>query len=378
MTEQEELETYKEFEKLLREALAIYGYVENKKYKPIDIFIDEKVWENKMKYHRMEMTTKQKFFESLHNKKSVEQYTKEIKELWESIDHTYMDQAIKELQRMVVQKDFKDAEMYGNKKITESSIKLENTRRDYVVEDKELYPLTPERDFKKLEDRYVNRHVKYYENMLNRYEDSTELETDLVKVMKRYDKMDKNIPYFYKDGSFKCWNDISTYSSMLYNTNLTRSAWNRTIYDSKLLGNHLFYLPAHPYSCEHCLEYQGFVYTDSEPITIEERNVLMQYGKPGSPRKENAIKGGVGHPNCKHPWTLFWSKEQIQDEKYNSSEWEEKYKTQQKIQSIDLQKSRLLTDRRIYQDLGNQELVDKTTTKIKALREKKKELETQL
>jgi hypothetical protein len=65
----------------------------------------------------------------------------------------------------------------------------------------------------------------------------------------------------------------------------------------------------------------------------------------------------------------------VQDEKYDSSEWEEQYKTQQKIQSLDLQKSRLLADRRIYKELGQQDLVDKTTEKIKRIREKKKELE---
>ena len=53
-----------------------------------------------------------------------------------------------------------------------------------------------------------------------------------------------------------------------------------------------------------------------------------------------------------------------------------RYKTKQKIQQIDLTKSRLLADRRIYKDLGQQDLVDKTTAKIKTIREKKKELET--
>ena len=32
--------------------------------------------------------------------------------------------------------------------------------------------------------------------------------------------------------------------------------------------------------------------------------------------KEDAVSGGVGHPNCKHTWTLFWDYDQIQDEKY--------------------------------------------------------------
>ena len=105
------------------------------------------------------------------------------------------------------------------------------------------------------------------------------------------------------------------------------------------------------------------------------------YGKPGYEKKEDTYGEnensniGIGHPNCKHVWVSYWSQEQIQEEKYDSTEWEEKYKTQQKIQSLDLQKSRLLADRRIYKELGQQDLVDKTTEKIRLIREKKKELE---
>jgi hypothetical protein len=110
----------------------------------------------------------------------------------------------------------------------------------------------------------------------------------------------------------------------------------------------------------------------------------MQYGKPGYWYMNDAIedKGntglGIGHPNCKHVWLSFWSPEQIQDEKYSSNQWKEKYEIKQQIQSLDLKKSRLLADRRIYKNLGQQDLVDKTTEQIKRLRDKMKELEKQL
>ena len=47
---------------------------------------------------------------------------------------------------------------------------------------------------------------------------------------------------------------------------------------------------------------------------------------------------------------------------------------EQKKQSLDLEKSRLLSDRRIYEKLGDQAKVDELTSKIKAIRDKKKEL----
>lgn len=371
----DEEQIYKEFEKALEEALQNYQGT-NVTYEQLNIFIEDKVWNSLVKYNRMQLTTKEKFFKSLYERTTVDEYTKALVELW-NVDHKDMDKAIKELQRMVIQRDLKEAELYGNKKVTERSIKLENTWKEFTLEDKELYTLTPERDFKTLEQRYVNRHIKLYENMLKRYKTADEI----AKFVKEYDRIDRTIPYFsHKTGEIIRYVDLSTYLSMLYNVNLTRSAWNRAIYDAKLLGNHLWYLPAHPLACPHCAFYQGYVYTDHEP-TPREQNILRMYGKLGYYYKEDAIedKGntgiGIGHPNCKHVWVSYWSQEQIQEEKYDSTEWEEKYKTQQKIQSLDLKKSRLLADRRIYKELGQQDLVDKTTEKIKRIREKKKELE---
>ena len=365
---------YKEFEEALLEALAIYETTDYVSYEAISRFIEDRVWESTLKYNRMVNITREKFFESLYNNTSIDEYTREITNLW-NIDHSYMDRSIEELGKMVIQKDFYNAEMYGGRKITTRSIKLENYWKDFTLTDDEFYPLNPERDFRILEQRYVNRHIKLYENIKKRYENSPDKARDLANYVETYKKIDKSIPYFsHKSGDIIRYVDISTYSNMLYNVNLTRSAWNRAIYDAKLLGNHLWYLPAHPYACPSCMQYQGFVYTDEQP-NPRETNILRQYGKPGEWFKSDAIRGHVGHPNCKHVWTSYWSQDQIQDDKYDSDEWEDRYKRQQKIQSLDLEKSRLLTDRRIYKELGKQDLVDKTTEKIKRIRDKKKGLE---
>ena len=370
----DEQQVYKEFEKALIEALEIYKNTDYVSYEAISIFIEDKVWESTIKYNRMINVTKEKFFESLYNNTSLDEYTREITNLW-NIDHSYMDKSIEELGKMVIQKDFYNAEMYGDKKLTTRSIKLENYWREFTLTDDELFRLNPERDFRLLEQRYVNRHIKLYEQMKERYKDSKNLGSDLAKLLPRYEKLDKTIPYYsHATDEIIRYVDISTYLNMLYNVNLTRSAWNRAIYDAKLLGNHLWYLPAHPYACPHCMEYQGYVYTDHTP-TPRETVTLMKNGLPGSWYKGQAILGGVGHPNCKHVWTSYWSEEQIQDDKFDSAEWEDKYKNKQKIQSLDLEKSRLLANRRVYKELGQQDLVDKTTERIKRIREKKRELE---
>ena len=370
----DEQEVYKEFEKALEEALAIYKGSQYISYEAISIFIEERVWESTIKYQRMINVTKEKFFESLYNDVPLDEYVKGITELW-NIDHSYMDKSIQELGYMVIQKDFYNAEMYGNKKLTTRSIKLENYWREYTLQDDDLFQLHPDKDFRTLEQRYVKRHIKLYEQIKERYKDSKDLAKDLSKFLPQYEKLDKTIPYFsHTTDEIIRYVDIGTYLNMLYNVNLTRSAWNRAIYDSKLLGNNLWYLPAHSFACPHCMTYQGYVYTNHTP-TPREAIILTEHGLPGSWYKGQAIMGGVGHPNCKHVWASYWSEEQIQDEKFDSEQWEERYKNKQKIQSLDLEKSRLLANRRIYKELGQQDLVDKTTKRIKTIREKKKELE---
>lgn len=336
-------------------------------------FINDEVWKCNLKYIRMMRITKEKFFESLLKGKSSSRYAKELKELW-NMDHNFMEKAIKELETMVKDKDIALAKKYGDDKIVQRSIKLENSWQEYENKDYQIYKLNPERDFTIMEQRYVNRHISYYENTQKGLELATDKEAYLNTIVPKYDKIDKSIPYFsHTTGKIVSYQTIATYNSMLYNWNLTHSAWNRTEYDAKVLGNNLQYLVAHPYSCPHCMEYQGYVYAEDTPTKKEEK-ILMKYGKSREHMKEDAIRGGVGHPNCKHVWTIFWDIDQIQEDNYNSSQWQEEYEKQQKEQALDLEKSRLLSDRRIYQELGNQSKVDEISGKIKAIREKKKNL----
>lgn len=335
-------------------------------------FIAEKVWDCTLKYIRMMGITKEKFFESLKDNKSAEQYANEISRLW-NIDHSFMTDAINELSTMVKDKDVSLALKYGDE-LTQRSIKLQNTWQEYNNIDYEIYKLNPERDFTLMEQRYVNRHIAYYKNQLKAVEKALDKDSYLSTIVSKYDKIDKSIPYYsHTTGKIVSYQTIATYNSMLFNWNLTHSAWNRTEYDAKVLGCNLYYLPAHPFACPMCMEYQGYVYAENTP-SASELKVLQKYGKPREHMKAMAIKGGVGHPNCKHTWTIFWDYDQIQDEKWNSAKWQEKYEVEQKKQALDLEKSRLLSDRRIYKSLGDEGKVDEITTKIKTIREKKKEL----
>lgn len=178
----------------------------------------------------------------------------------------------------------------------------------------------------------------------------------LKKKMTQYDKVEKVVPYFRKDGI--AYYDISTYNSMVYNTNLTKEAWNSTYRSAMSLGKDLCYMQPHACACPYCQEYQGKWYSLTG-------NSLIY-----PPLSDVADEFGTMHPNCKHCITLYSDgKENI----YSNEENIEGYEALQKINSLKLTKKRLQTDMEIYQKLGDQEMVDKTKSKIKILNSSIKE-----
>lgn len=312
---------------------------------PFNLFIEDSVYYTQNQYYGLIRKTKRLFFDSLINKRPLNEFRAEAQKIWGNIDHSYMEQRLEELEKMV------SATNLAGKPIINPDATF-----------KKVFELTPESRFTEVEAQYEKVISNYYKGRLktlnNGIVDETTYLTDLVK---KYDSIQAMIPYYNKDGSIRSYHDIASYNSMLYNTNLNRAGWNRTLFDSNLLGNDLVYLPAHPGACPLCMEWQGKVYSIS--------------GKtPGYPKQEEAIDGGVGHPNCKHQWLIYWDNSQIQEDTYNSPEWEEYYKNKQKAQSMELERSRLKNDRAILQQVGNYGEVDKVNAKIKALNSKINEI----
>lgn len=312
---------------------------------PFSLFIEESVYYSSNQYTKLMLLTKKKFFEYLNNEKSLKEFKDATNEIWDRVDHSYMEQRIKELEDMIQARDLEDRPILNED-----------------AEFKEIYELVELGRFEEVEKRYKEMINKYYQGRLKtiskEYVDKTSY---LTKMVDTYEKVQAVVPYYNKDGSVRCYQTVSTYLSMLFNTNLNRAGWNRTEYDANLLEEDLMYLPAHPFACPLCMEWQGKIYSKS--------------GKNKKyPPMENAIKGGVGHPNCKHQWLIYWGKEMLQDNTYNSAKWEDKYKTKQKIQSLQLERTKLKTDRDIYKSIGNYDQVDKTNAKIKRINAKIKEL----
>lgn len=309
------------------------------------IFINDSVYYTQTEYYKLINKTKELFFYSLQEQKSASYFKKEANKIWGNIDHSYMEQRIQELEKMISAKNLE------GRRILNPNAKFE-----------QIFPLDSESKYIDIERKYEKVVNKYYKDRLKTINNGfVDKEIYLTNLIKKYDKMQSIIPYYNNNGTIRSYHNIASYNSMVYNTNLTKAGWNRTLYDSKLLENDLVYLPAHPGACPLCMQFQGKVYSVS--------------GKnPKYPKQSIAIEGGVGHPNCKHEWVLYWDSSQIQEDKFNDVAWEEYYKRKQKIQSLQLERTNLKVDKRILESIGNYGEADKVQAKIRALNSKIKEL----
>lgn len=177
--------------------------------------------------------------------------------------------------------------------------------------------------------------------------DNINIKEYLIKKLDKYEAIEKVVRY--SNGSYY---GIDSYNSMVYNTNLTRTAWSETIKRNAVEGNDLVYVIPHMYSCPLCQEWQGMTYSISGHTQ-------------GYMKLETAIENGLLHPNCKHVIVAYMGQED--DFTYSTPEWEEKYDIKQKINALNLKKSRLRNENLISAKLDDYENIDKNKKKISAI-----------
>lgn len=205
----------------------------------------------------------------------------------------------------------------------------------------------------KAKDKFIRIITNYYKTTLKTAKkEYVSIDDYLKNKLTQYDKVEKVVAYHNQDGTIRAYHDIASYNSMVYNTNLTSSAWNETINYCYKNDTDIVYVEPHPFSCPLCQEWQGKFYSLTGKSSKYE-NI------------ENAYKGGLKHPNCKHNITTNVGQKETDD--YSSAEWKDRYQARQKKQSLELQRKRLKTDRDIYKELNNYEGVDKINSKIRAL-----------
>lgn len=230
-----------------------------------------------------------------------------------------------------------------------SSKKIEFTEKDLA---QLLFKLDKTSQIK-AKDKFIKIITNYYKTTLKTAKkEYISIDDYLKKKLTQYDKVEKVVAYHNQDGTIRAYHDIASYNSMVYNTNLTSSAWNETINYCYENNTDIVYVESHPFSCPLCQEWQGKFYSLTGKSSKYE-NI------------ENAYKGGLKHPNCKHNITTNVGQQETDD--YSSNEWIERYQARQKKQALELKRKRLKTDRDIYKELNNYEEVDKINAQIRTL-----------
>lgn len=320
--------------------------------------IGKDVYLTNVYYSNKQNKTKILFFRCLDEGRSYEYFENELSKIWDNIDHRFMNRQINKLQSIVNKQNIEEAINLGR-----LDDKYKET--EYWVIDDEYFKLTPESDFKDFEQRFKR-------NVINNYKQAqkslkyTDKEVYLDKKIDTYNKnINQVVSYFNKQGGIVRKVQLSSYLAMIHNVNLTRSGWNQTMSDSEKLGQEMFIIPYHPFSCPYCQLWQNRPLSKVDVETIIGVEAYEQ-------------QGDILHPNCKCTLSIYWSSTQLERQNYTPFEKENQYDIRQKVNSLTLEKSSLRTDMKIASSLGNEGKVDSLRSKISVINRNIRSLRSQL
>lgn len=305
--------------------------------------IDKEVLLTVQKYDKKLNKTELTYFRNLLEEKSPQEMLEYLNKEY-TIDHTYMIKAIEEIKQLIKKKD---------------KIKTLEAIRDIIPN---LLEINPIEDFKRSELDYAQRVLnKYTQDLadIKTQKDKTKYLTTKIKTYTR--NVEQYIPYFH-NGFVWSMQNLATYNSMLYNVNLTRTAWNQSYKDSILLENDKFIINTHPFACPHCLQHQGKIYTRQELEDII--GIAVEDGA-----KE------ILHPNCKCTLSIYWDKSQL--ERQNKTT-EEDYRLDQKAKSLQRQINKRRTEKQAFEDIGNEEMADERRKQLTRMYEELRGIKGQM
>ena len=188
-----------------------------------------------------------------------------------------------------------------------------------------------------------------------------DLESYLSTKIKNYDKnVEDYIPY-YHNGTVWSMQNLATYNSMLYNVNLTRTAWNQAYKDSQVLENDKFIINSHPFACPHCLAHQGKVMTRREVESLV--GIAIEDGA-----------NEILHPNCKCTLSLYWDSSQKEQRLTTPID----YELDQKEKAITRKLRKLRTEKDLYKEIGNNKMAQKRQGQISRMLEERRNIRKQM
>ena len=205
---------------------------------------------SEIEYEKLMYITERIFINALMAKiGNIEQWTDDI---WNNIDHEYMIQTLKEIEQDVLQNDIDLFLKYSNtaidmEQMTQATERLSN-----------IYDINSIDKFRSIERAFGKHVAKAYEKKIKfiQNNDNLDMTEFLTNQIKNFSKIEQTIPYRDKSGIAIRWVTPSTYLSMLYNVNLTRTGWNQTFKDAEYFEKDLVLLETHPRSCPLCAPMQ--------------------------------------------------------------------------------------------------------------------------
>lgn len=311
-------------------------------------YINEKVLKVNKNYSKLQNKTEELFFRCLEEGRSVEYFAKKLDEIWGNIDHSYFNEEIEEYTNIIHENNMELLKIQSSEEINPNKPNISPT----------LLLLIGLGVILATEEKFVNYIKNRYSDYYNSQEYKNNKEEYLKLKVSQYDN--QIVPYFDKDGNIVRWVQLSTYVSMIHNTNLTRAGWNATLTDGFNLGYSMFWIPPHLFSCEHCAKYQGRILKANEVLDIA--NDVEEH------------EGDILHPNCKCSLLVYVPGTDLMTMDLTTGEIEYYYDIRQKVNSLTLKKERLLTDRRVQKELGNQDSIDKLNNQIKKINTQIREL----
>jgi hypothetical protein len=250
---------------------------------------------------------------------------------------------------------------------TLDELKMKVAKKDGLttLEEQRLQPdlldINPIDKFTDEEQEYANKVINRYIDDLTDISNQEDIEAYLSTKIKNYDKNIEQFKPYFHNGMVYSMQNLATYNSMLYNVNLTRTAWNQAYKDSFVLDNDKFIINSHPFACEHCLQHQNKVYTRKE---LE--NII------GTSVEEGATE--ILHPNCKCTLSLYWDSSQKEQNLTTPKD----YELDQREKAITRQLSKLKTEKDLYKEVGNNKKAQKKQEQIKRLQQERKDIQQQM
>ena len=313
-------------------------------------YINRSVFKVNQKYTDLQNKTKELFFRCLDEGRSLEYFEKELNKIWGKLDRSFMQKELAEYEAIIHENNM-------------AMLQIQETTPKEARKTNDFFSMVAAAVILATEKKFTNYVKKDYKRTLK----SPAYEMDKQQYLKmkvvRY-KDDKVVAYYdKKTGEVKAHVSMATYNAMIHNTNMTRTAWNTTLNDADYLGYNTFYIPYHAFSCSECITHQEKLLT--------KRDVMNLVGDV------EEQEGNILHPNCKCV-LLIYDAAKKDKSKLTDFEKDEIYHTRQKVNTLTLEKSRIITDMKIQERLGNMDEYDKLNQKRNKVNSQIRELKSSL